>query len=515
MPATGRYTGCDLSDLTALSLPWQMENGQLRPRFSRSAAMLSLELAEAAYELAEDRWGQAGWRDILYRGTEIAASPEEHGGTGLGGMVQSIFHKLRQNVSVTLRNKEEKKLDKALFMAHPLPDGRVVIAVGLMGTEMKLSDWSVNLRVENENGMHQGFASVADGLMESLGSIRFRDTARQLGLPSLTLADVVGECRKPGSRFVLWLSGHSQGAAVMQLFALRLVRGGVMPRYLIGYGFASPRVLYEGYPGDITDFPIFHILNRDDTVPKLGALLHIGRCQLYTPDEQARKTWFPEDWEDENFRRLFSLADRIHSTADGMVFLTALLKTLHGIPDEEALAAFTETLARYLPDKFSGMLTGRIRNMLDSLQSKAQQTYLTVSEGKSMPEIRVRLLTHRLSLENGRMGAFSFLRRVIRIFTVPHRLAEEEKGELLPSYAMIVTRQFYALRPCLSGEDVPPWQGKRERPSPHRGQQGRFGAYSAGRRKAASRKTRVRRMDEAGSIHGNFHSDYLRSRRNR
>lgn len=495
MSAAGRYTGCDLGDLTALTLPWQIENGQPRPRFSRSAALLSLELAKASYELEEDRWVQAGWRDILYRGTEIAASSEEHGGSGLGGMVQNIFHKLRQNVSATLRNKEEKKLDKALFMAHPLPDGRVVIAVGLMGTEMKLSDWAVNLRVDNENGMHQGFSSAADRLMESLGSIRFRDTAKQLGLPSLTLADVVEECRAPGSRFMLWLSGHSQGAAVMQLFALRLVRGGVLPRYMIGYGFASPRVLYEGYSGDITDFPVFHILNRDDTVPKVGALLHIGRCQLYTPDEQARRVWFSEDWEDENFRRLFFLASRIHSTADSMVFLIALLKTLHGIPDEEALAAFSENLSRYLPDKFSGMLSGRIRNMLDSLQNKAQQTYLTVSEGKPMPEIRVRLLTHRLSLENSRMGAFSFLRRVMRIFTAPHHLAEEEKGKLAPSYALIVTRQFYALRPCLSGDDVPLWQGKRERPSPHRGQQGRFGAYSAGRRRVASRKTRVRRLN--------------------
>lgn len=492
MATTGRYTGCDLCDLTALTLPWQMVNGQPRPCFSRSAALLSLELSAAAYHLEEKNWILAGWQDILYRGTAVTATPEDYENTGLGSRVHSIFLKLRKNVSATLRNKEEKKLDRALFMARPLPDGRFVIAIGLIGTEMKLSDWAVNMRVANEAGLHQGFSSVSKEIMESLDNIPFRDTAKQLGLASLTLADIVEACRRPGSRFVLWLSGHSQGAAVMQILVLQLVRSGVLPRYIIGYGFASPRVLYGGFPGDISDFPIFHILNRDDTVPKVGALLHIGRCRLYTPDEQSRRDWFSEDWVDEDFRRLFSLAARIHSTADCMVFLTALLRTLYAMPDEDAAAVISEIMGHFLPEKLNGALNGRIRNALNTALSKAQQVYLSVSRGEPMPEVRVRLLSHRLALESHKMGNRIFLRRVIRIFTAPHRLVGEKEGAQrpggtpLPSYAQIVTQQFYALRPCLSGEDMPIWRGKRERPAPLRGQRGRFGAYSAGRRKAAS-----------------------------
>ena len=484
---TGHYTGCDLRDLTALTLPWQRENGQLRPCFSRSAALLSLELSAAAYHLEEESWAAAGWQDILYRGAEIDASPEEQE-AGLSSLFHGIIQKLKQNVSVTLRSKEEKKLDKALFMAHPLPDGRFVIAIGLMGTELKLSDWAINLQVANENGLHQGFTSVADKLLGTLNNITFRATAAQLGLASLTLHDIVEECRRPGSRFILWLSGHSQGAAVMQIFTMRLLQSGVMPRYVIGYGFASPRVLYEGFPGDISDFPIFHILNRDDAVPKVGALLHIGRCRLYTPDEQARRAWFPEDWGDESFRRLFSLAERVHSTADSMVFLAAILQTLRCIPDEDAIAVVSEIMGRYLPERFGGALSGWLQNVMDSLQSKAQQTYMTVSEGKPLPEFRARLWAHHLALENRRMGARSFIRRILRIFTVPHHLAEEEDGVLIPCYAMIVTQYFYALRPCMTGEEAPLWHGKRERLSAPRGQRGRFGAYSAGRRKAAARK---------------------------
>ena len=491
MTAVGRYTGCDLSDLTALTLPWQMENGQPRPYFSRAAALLSLELSEAAYHLEEERWAQAGWQDILYRGEDVETNEEQP--AGFGERVQGLLHRLKQNVTGIRHNKEEKKLDKTLLMAHPLPDGRVVIAVGLMGTEKRLSDWAVNMNVANEAGLHRGFASVARGLEETLGSISFRDTARQLGRPSLTLADVIGECSRPGSRFLLWLSGHSLGAAVMQIFALQLARRGVLPRYILGYGFASPRVLYEGFPGDISNFPVFNILSRDDLVPKVGALLHIGRCQLYTPDEAARQACFAGDWESEDFRRLFSLTARVHGTREFMVFLTALLRVVRQIPEEDILYAVSKAVGHRLPDMLSGVVSSRIDRYLDNARNKVEQVYLSVSGGEPLPKNQADLFYRLLCREIGAMGPRLFMQRILRIFTAPHHLVPKAAG--MPAYATIVSRCFYSLRPCLSGDDVPVWRGKRARRAPSRGQSGRFGAYSAARRRVSAGHRRETRRN--------------------
>lgn len=490
MTVVGRFTGCDLNDLTALTLPWQMENGQPRPYFSRSAALLSLELSAAAYHLEEERWLQAGWQDILYRGEDVETNEEQP--AGFGERVQNLFHRLKQNVTGIRHNKEERKLDKSLFMAHPLPDGRVVIAVGLMGTEKRLSDWAVNINVANEAGLHRGFASVAQGLEETLGSISFRDTARQLGRASLTLSDVIEECSRPGSRFLLWLSGHSFGAAVMQIFSLQLARRGVLPKYIIGYGFASPRVLYDGFPGDISNFPVFNILSRDDLVPKVGALLHIGRCQLYSPDDAARRQWFAEDWGSEDFRRLFFLTARVHGTREFMVFLSALLRAIRQIEEEDILYAVSKVVGHRLPDVLSGVVGSRVDRYLESALNKVEQVYLSVSGGEPLPKNQAGLFYRSLCREIGAMGPRLFMQRILRIFTEPHHLVPKAEG--MPAYATIVSRCFYSLRPCLSGDDVPLWRGKRARQAPPRGQSGRFGAYSAARRRvSAGQKQDMRR----------------------
>ena len=96
----GALTGRSLNDITSLSMPWRMVNGQLRPVFSQEAAQLSLELAATAYDLKMERWREAGWRDVSYQTeTSLLTGPAANGGQGrgLGEMVSDYLQRLARN----------------------------------------------------------------------------------------------------------------------------------------------------------------------------------------------------------------------------------------------------------------------------------------------------------------------------------------------------------------------------------------------------------------------------------
>lgn len=295
----------ELSNVACLTLPWVEDVwGGLRPPVSVEAAQLSAKLAEATYSMDIEKWLQAGWQDatILLDG-ELTPIRRNEGWLGKHLRERRVHARLHQHGALgevlgTLRQAGESDTCKALVMMHPAPEGRWVVAVSFMGTGARLYDWVSNFRMTSQEGMHRGFLQLTRQFERCEERIAFPDTARELGLRRLTLRQVLQEMQHPNSRFTLWLTGHSQGGALTQVYAHRKMRGDkVLARNIIGYGFASPSVMTGTAVGSPAAYPLYHIQNGDDVVPRCGAQVHLGVCLTYPSDEALRQRCYnwPED----------------------------------------------------------------------------------------------------------------------------------------------------------------------------------------------------------------------------
>lgn len=454
-----RTTPCDLNDVTALCMPWTEIDGQLRPDFSRAAAIRSLELAATAYDLKIEEWREAGWHDISYQvdNTLLTGAPINGGaGGGLSGAVSDYFRLLarsritRQNpisqLRGALRQREGSDTCKAIVMIHRAPGGRYVVAIGFMGTGKRIYDWFSNFRLTHEEGMHMGFLQLAREFEENFEKISFPETARELGLDRLTLKDILDECRRPGSRFRIWMAGHSQGGAVMQLVAFRAIRRGFLRQNLIGYGFASPSVVYENPGCDLSGFPLYHIINGDDVTPRVGAALHVGRCRVMTPDEAMRETCYRAAWPDPVFRALLRSLSTIRDSRSGLIWTLALLHALEDVPQSESVTVINGVLGRIMPEKLLGALGGRLDELIRFLIRKTQRQY-TLSTGETeMPDKEIFLLRLRIGRLIAQYGARPFVKALLQSLALPHKLRGNDPNNGIAAYTYIVTERFDELR---------------------------------------------------------------------
>lgn len=443
-----------------------MVNGLLRPVFSQEAAQLSLELAATAYDLKMERWRAAGWRDVSYQTeTSLLTGSAANGGQGrgLGEMVSDYLQRLARNrlkrrspirqLSGVLRQKENADRCKAVVMIHSMDAGRYMVAIGFMGTGKQVYDWFPNFRLANEQGMHQGFLRLTEDFEEASEEILFPETARELGLPQLTLSDILAECRRPGSRFRVWLAGHSQGGAVMQLFALRQIQRGLLRQHLIGYGFASPSVLYGSLPCDISSFPLYHIMNGDDLVPRVGAILHIGRCRMICPDAEMRRICYHGAWQTPAFQDVWRMAQTILDTKHALAWTLALLRAMEGLSDAEAVAMVSGMAGRFLPERLTESIGGHADELLRTGQHKIEALYRQATGESEISAALVVPQQRRIEALLAAYGVKAFVGAFRQATSLPHKLrgTPEEPA----SYQYIVNARFDKLRQSIVGPLAP------------------------------------------------------------
>lgn len=465
MDYQGAFTGCNLNDLTSLSMPWRTVNGQLQPPFSQEAAQLSLELAATAYDQKMDRWRQAGWQDISCQSEGILRTDiaNEIPARKIGGRVSEYicnFAKTRlrrqlpiQQLHAVLHTQKKENRCKVVVMSHPLGAKQYMIAIGFMGTTKQFSDWASNFRLANTQGVHQGFLQLTEDFEALCSQIPFPKTAQELGLSQLTLADILDECHRPGSRFRIWLAGHSQGGAVMQLFALREIRRGLLRQNLIGYGFASPSVLYASLPGDITNFPLYHIQNGDDLIPRVGATLHVGRCRLLHPQESMRAKCYHEAWMDPAFRQMLNMMRSIPDTGHALAWLIALLRAIEQLPDAEAMAMIAGMAGRFIPERFIESIGGRIDELLHGAQAKVAAAYRQITTKEELPECFINRMQRRIERLLSDYGAKNFMKTFFQSTSLPHKLRGSMQEPA--SYQYIVNHCFQALQQGFTGTFAP------------------------------------------------------------
>lgn len=357
----GEATAVDLGNVTPLLLPWGMDPfGYLRPPLSVETMRLSAEAAGCTYTMAVDRWMQAGWRDVTIQvDGELSRVASDASRLSRKWSLYRVRSKIRQRNPIgqvvgALRQKRVSDTGKVLVMLHPAPDGRYVVCISFMGTGERFYDWFSNFRMTSQEGLHKGFLQLARQFEENEDDILFHETARELGLERLSLRHILEEARHPGSRFVLWLSGHSQGGALMQVYALlKLREDGVLPRHMLGYGFASPSVADGTSVKDPAAFPLYHVLNSDDPVPRMGALTHLGLQLTFPADENLRSKCYhwPRDEESRRLRRLTApILAHMTDTPRCMELAAGLLLVLADYSPEELLQAL-KALEVHLPVK--------------------------------------------------------------------------------------------------------------------------------------------------------------------
>lgn len=464
MPGTGPITGCDLNALSSLVQPFAQDPfHRLRPPFSAEAVQRSLELADAAYTLELDPWTEAGWGDVSVLIDDSLHSGLPDGGEGPRAWM-SHFRLLRakramkernplSQVLSALRQRERSDTIKAVCMMHPLPEGQFLLAIGFMGTGSRFYDWFSNLRFTTEEGFHRGFYQLCDSFEENAEEIQFPSAAAALGLEKLTLGQVLLEMKSLSSRFRLWMAGHSQGGAVMQVLAHRWIHDwGVLSQNMVGYGFASPTVATGKLVYDPAAYPLYHILNSDDLVPRMGALLHLGMCAEYPSDERLREAAYAVDETENDVEAVAMLAPFHAEMADTPSIILQLTGLLQCLVEEKGEEGLSELMNRpWAVPLIDHMLTqagDRAMDLVDRAVGAMQEGYAAMTGELMKPKLLMRIreewrpvvraLTVRRLLSA--LGAYA---------APPHRLMMRDGGGGEGAYAWIVNHGMHMLEPFL------------------------------------------------------------------
>ncbi len=449
--ARGALTGCDLADTASLARPFARDPFyRLRPPFSADAAKLSLELAHTAYTLDLDAWKAAGWNDFSILIDDDLHSGMDHDGVKSRFMLFRARAALREwnpisQISGALRQRDRSDTIKAVCMMKPDGEGRFLLAIGFMGTGGRFYDWFSNLRFTPEEGFHRGFWQLCESFEMNAEEIVFPAAAAALGLEKLTLGEVFMEMRSLSSRFRLWMAGHSQGGAVMQVLTHRLMNDwGVLMQNMVGYGFASPTVATGRFVYDPAAYPLVHILNRDDPVTRMGALLHLGLCMEFAPDDafrQAVYSWSAQQ-EDAALRESFRfLQQGMQDMPSVLTCMTALLEVL---AEEKGAEGLNELLTSWwaVPavDRVLWRASDRAMDLLDGLLASARDTHVLLL-GRRMDEAELTALRQRIRP----LVRNTSSRRLMEILSdfgiAPHKLAG--------AYAAIVMNGLEELRPFI------------------------------------------------------------------
>ena len=469
-PGTGPITGVSLSALASLVRPFaQGPFYRLRPPFSAEAAMLSLELADMTYSLELEPWTQAGWTDA-----SVLIDDSLHAGIAhpeSGETLKSFIHNLRllraraalrernpvSQIIGALRQRDRSDTVKAVCMMHPMEDGRYLLAIGFMGTGSRFYDWFSNFRFTTEEGFHRGFYQLCDSFESNAETIVFPETAAALGLERLTLGQVLLEMRSLSSRFRLWMAGHSQGGAVMQVFTHRLMNDwGVLAQNMVGYGFASPTVATGRLVVDPASYPLYHIFNTDDIVPKLGALVHLGLCLDYPSSDLMRQAVYDPVAESdrEAIELLRPLRDGIVDTPSAMLRTTALLQCLAEEKGEEGLNdLMNRTWVLPLFDRMLIQAGDRAMDLVWRMVDALQDGYAAIT-GQLMKPGELRALRAEISPVIRALSTRELINAFVHYSVSPHRIVSREEDSADGTYAWIVKNGLHELEPFI-------WQKRR------------------------------------------------------
>lgn len=455
MASYGRITKTDLADLSWIK-DWDcMTPGIMGTRFG-------LELAQLAYDFETEPWTNAGWTDIAIqvdrRLLSGISAPRDDGDWRkivLNGLVPRVARRLKlmSNPITQIRGIKDESLlydtGKAITLIKPLPEGRYAVAIGFSGTGRRPQDWVSNTRFEHPDKLHVGFEYLSELYNSNAEDILFPTAARTLGLESLTLQDVIAECHREDSRFSLLLSGHSQGAAVLQVWAYKRLGEGVKEKNLLGTGFASPMVA-SGMDSGQRACPLALFVNTDDVFTRVGLREHLGQVWAFTPDEEFRQQSYGEAWDDPFFREMLGIMNGVRNIDQALITLLGFLEALETVPRKEAGVALGHFISAMMAPKWLPMAEDTVAKILRFLRMSMRRYYLDLN-GWPAPDGEVSeaaLMSQRMLV---RHPAPEIAAAFLKTLTITHSLSGQSYGqEDLAPYSYMAVRAFDTLEPVMA-----------------------------------------------------------------
>lgn len=455
MASYGRYTQIDLGDLAFLT-----KAGGDVPQLDREAARFALELAAVAYDFEVKRWLMAAWTDISIQADERVLTgvraPEGEDAPLRQRILNEYLaisarryiasnHIIRRVTGMVVQRNRERKTGKAITMIHALPGGRYVVAVGFMGTGRRMIDWEVNFHLQHPEGFHEGFLALCRQFIDDADKILFDQTADQLGLERLSLRDIIREARQENSRFQFFAAGHSQGAAVLQLWVFELITQGVLPGNILGYGFASPSVAGD-LAQDAQGYPLFHFINSDDLFTRVGLLRHLGRCFVYQADAPMRDFCYQGMQTSPLFMSMLMMAKGFSGTQDALRFNIAYIEALKLLPPREAATALSVFTDNGLKERLLLNQDEPVSGLLRLMGRSARKFYESAA-GAQIEETSLTDLIARTVEQLNAHGAENYTRMLFKVISVPHALVLRDEGSPgLAPYSYMVIRAFAQMR---------------------------------------------------------------------
>lgn len=397
-------------------------------RLLRAFAQYSLEMAHLSYGVDLSELIADGWCDacLLGGGRVLFSASAERASI-------SRYKKLQDEMERRFR----PKAGRAILATRMLPNGLGVVAISFTGTEM-MSEWISNFQMAPQGGLHSGFAQHARQLEEASRSILLPELSRAMHLGMVySLYDVCKAARRPGSPFKIWVSGHSRGGAVTQTFVARLMQMmGVRAENIIGVTFAAPTVADNRFTNRPQAYPVYHIINEDDPVTRMGCQMRLGTDLSYWPDEAFRRAYYKHY--DACSRACLDMFAHVQKSTDFVEFLAAADQLL--TPQLEHVR---------LPGK-GELSQGQRRRLLKAKNAlvrrlgplqQAQQLYTEVM-GEPVDQQRVQmyvdLLQQTLDVCQGwKAGA----KNLMGVAYQAHRLGGE--GDTTPSAYRAITHLYF------------------------------------------------------------------------
>ncbi len=451
MPFHGPYTHYDLRDLS-----WFTDAN--RGLLSRDGARFALELAQFSYDFAASPWLSAGWTDIsiqvdnhLLSGVRSTGEERDWRQHILNLLVPRLARGLTvisnpvSEVRNTLRMQADHETGKAVTMMLPEKVGTCSIAIGFMGTGRRPQDWAGNMRFSHPERLHAGFEAIARQYEQNAENIHFPVAARMLGLEKLTLADALEACKKPGSPFRFILAGHSQGAAVMQVWTCRRLAEGILKEYIAGFGYASPMAAIS-MSDDERRCPLTHFLFSDDIFTRMGLREHLGRCYLLPADDMVRARCYGDEMRNPLFLAVLDLLNRQRDIAQALTLCMGYLEALSHRPYKviaSSLSAFFESALMDLP-----AIAEEWINRLMRFTRRSFRRYYYDAVGQEMPDGDLEAIRIEMDGLMEEYGAVHLSRMLVRSLYLTHSLTSPDPDGIKPApYLYLVNHAFSDILP--------------------------------------------------------------------
>ena len=254
-------------------------NDGVRMLYNPYSAEFALDLSVNAYKIGTDD----SWYNTL----------SKHGYTQ--------FKRIENGVAFTVGNKKDSEgnlfsilsgLNGAMGIKKLYYNGeiRYSIAVAFRGTNFKdIADVLTDISIVQSGGLHSGFSGAAEDFYNICKQASFVIDGKKI-----TVAEIISDMQNEDSKYSMFITGHSLGAAVADVFAGEVLtkQQGVYPGNVVAYTFAAPLLASSFYSYNYHN--IYNIVNTDDIVTciSLTGAKRLGYDIFYSPDDEFRKKYY-------------------------------------------------------------------------------------------------------------------------------------------------------------------------------------------------------------------------------